>query len=297
MTPVRTLSPSISVTWPTRTPVTSVIAFSAPGGNTPGREPQIPRTGPLRHILSGRQPGDNAVQESTSAALHPYISARFVLEFELMRRNLLLAIFAMMPLATQAADNPFLGRWDFSLAPGRANWLSVSRKGAETEVWFQPTGGHVHIVKDFTLKGSHLEFAAAAAAANRPATTWELDAKDGQLVGVQRTGDRTVPLTGVRAPELKRSAPKSWSAPEALFDGKSLAGWEPIGDASRSHWVVKDGLLVNEDHGANLKSTRAFTDFKLHFEVNCPDNANSGFYLRGRYELQLEYVPAGTETA
>jgi hypothetical protein len=24
--------------------------------------------------------------------------------------------------------------------------------------------------------------------------------------------------------------------------------------------------------------------------VNCPDDANSGFYLRGRYEVQLEYA-------
>jgi hypothetical protein len=33
----------------------------------------------------------------------------------------------------------------------------------------------------------------------------------------------------------------------------------------------------------------------VHFEVNCPTKANSGFYLRGRYELQLEYEAAGTE--
>lgn len=33
----------------------------------------------------------------------------------------------------------------------------------------------------------------------------------------------------------------------------------------------------------------------MHFEVNCPDRANSGFYLRGRYEVQLEYEPVGSE--
>ena len=76
-----------------------------------------------------------------------------------------------------------------------------------------------------------------------------------------------------------------------LFNGKNLNGWEPMGNPANSHWVVKDGLLVNEDHGANLKSTRKFDDFKLHFEVLCPDHANSGFYLRGRYEVQLEYEP------
>jgi len=56
---------------------------------------------------------------------------------------------------------------------------------------------------------------------------------------------------------------------------------------------VQNGDLVNLQHGANLKTTPKFTDFKLHFEVNCPDNANSGFYLRGRYELQLEYERVG----
>ena len=55
--------------------------------------------------------------------------------------------------------------------------------------------------------------------------------------------------------------------------------------------MVEGGLLTNQDHGANLKTIRKFTDFKLHFEANCPDEANSGFYLRGRYEVQLEYEP------
>jgi 3-keto-disaccharide hydrolase len=52
---------------------------------------------------------------------------------------------------------------------------------------------------------------------------------------------------------------------------------------------VKNGELVNEDHGSNLKTTRKFDDFKLHIEFNCPDKGNSGIYLRGRYEVQVEY--------
>ena len=44
-----------------------------------------------------------------------------------------------------------------------------------------------------------------------------------------------------------RPEPKSWSTPEALFNGKDLNGWQPLGDP-----------------------------------------AKSGFYLRGRYEVQLE---------
>jgi hypothetical protein len=75
-----------------------------------------------------------------------------------------------------------------------------------------------------------------------------------------------------------------------LFNGKDLAGWEPMGTAA-NQWVAKDGVLLNQNKGANLKSTRKFDDFKLHVEFNCPDDGNSGIYLRGRYEVQVEYVP------
>jgi len=141
------------------------------------------------------------------------------------------------------------------------------------------------------VEGSHLILTLSPATAKRPAMTWELDASGGKLTGVQKQGDKTIELTGLRSPELKRSAPKAWTKPEPLFDGKDLDGWEPFPSSAKSHWLVKDGLLVNEEHGANLKTTRTFDDFKVHYEVNCPDDGNSGFYLRGRYEVQIEYEP------
>jgi hypothetical protein len=67
-----------------------------------------------------------------------------------------------------------------------------------------------------------------------------------------------------------------------------LSGWQPD-DASKNHWVADNGVLLNTEHGANLRTTRKFEDFKLHFELNCPDGGNSGFYLRGRYEIQVAY--------
>ena len=82
--------------------------------------------------------------------------------------------------------------------------------------------------------------------------------------------------------------PKKWTRPEPLFNGKDLTGWEPDNPAI-NHWVAKDGELVNEAKGANLRSTRKFDDFKLHIELNCPMGGNSGVYLRGRYEMQVEY--------
>ena len=203
-----------------------------------------------------------------------------------MQKFFPLLVLSAVTLAAQTSS-PFAGRWDFNLKAAHgvgANWLGVTPKDGNLDIWFQPTGGNVYQVKDFKANGSHLTL-------NLKGMTWDLDAAGDKLTGTQKRGGSTTPIEGVRAPELKRKAPKAWGKPQPLFNGKDLTGWEPIGDAANSHWVVKDGLLVNEEHGANLKTTRSFEDFKLHFEVNCPDHANSGFYLRGRYEVQLEYEP------
>lgn len=214
-----------------------------------------------------------------------------------MKLNLIavVAVLLLAPAAfSQQGVSPLIGRWDFTISRGnvtQACWLGVTEKDGTLEVWYQPTGGHVYQVKDFKAEGSHLAATVSPASGNRPSETWELDVAGDKITGVQKRGKSTLALAGVRAPVLKRAAPAAWITPEPLFDGKSLDGWEPIGNPANSHWVVKDGLLINEVRGANLKTTRKFDDFKVHFEVNCPEHANSGFYLRGRYEVQLEYEP------
>jgi hypothetical protein len=205
----------------------------------------------------------------------------------------LMVLAALLTPALAQNSNPLAGKWDFNIVTPTgtaAAWLGITENGGTLDVWFQPTGGNVYQVKDFHVDGSHLTLNLSPANGARPATSWNLEARDGKLTGTMKNGDRTTELAGVRAPELKRSAPKAWTNPEPLFNGKDLTGWEPIG-SSTSHWTVQDSLLVNTDHGANLKSTRKFEDFKVHYEVNCPDDGNSGFYLRGRYEVQIEYEP------
>ncbi len=214
-----------------------------------------------------------------------------------MLRSLPYSLLLAAALATEtsvAASNPFIGRWDFNV-PTRndvgANWLGISEKNGKLEVWFQPTGGHVYQIADSKQSGSHLTLNISPESGNGPRMIWELEASDGKLIGTQTRGADKIALTGSPAPALDRVAPTSWTKPERLFDGKDLDGWEPLGDTAQNHWVAQDGVLTNQQHGANLKTTRKFDDFKVHFEVNCPNKANSGFYLRGRYELQLEYEP------
>jgi hypothetical protein len=209
------------------------------------------------------------------------------------------AILVPALLALCLAANPFVGRWDFTVPTRNGNnnayWLGVTEKGGALDVWFQPSGGNVIQIKNFKQEGSHLSVTVSAATATRPATTWELDAAGGKLTGSIKSGTTSTPVTGLPAPELKRPEPKAWTTPVSLFNGKDLTGWQPIGNVANNHWVVENGLLINQAKGANLRSKDTYTDFKVHFEVNCPDLANSGFYLRGRYEMQLEYERAGTE--
>ncbi len=202
----------------------------------------------------------------------------------------LLAAAALTPSLARCAD-PFTGRWDLVVtpkAPGAKvypDWMEVGMKDGAPSVRIQPRSGSAFYAKQFKAQGTHLNVLWA-----NNTTTWDLDVKDGKLTGVEKRGDNVfAELTGVPAPALKHASPKTWTAPEPIFNGKDLTGWEPTDPAAANHYVAKDGDLLNESKGANLKTTRKFDDFKLHIEYNCPDEGNSGIYLRGRYEVQVEY--------
>jgi hypothetical protein len=208
-----------------------------------------------------------------------------------MKKWLSLAVVGLPLLipALSQKSNPFTGHWDLTVTTSNGaypDWLGVEEKNGKTEVWFQPRTGNVYEVKDYKMEGSHL---AVPMGTNG---SLEVDAAGDKLTGSIKRANGSAQVTGVRAPALMRKEPPSWTAPEPLFNGKDLTGWEPM-DPKQNHWIVRDGELVNEAHGSNLKTTRKFDDFKVHVEYNCPNEGNSGFYLRGRYEVQIEYEPAG----
>lgn len=53
-------------------------------------------------------------------------------------------------------------------------------------------------------------------------------------------------------------------------------------------WQVENEMLINTQRGVDLVTRQKFTDFKLHLEYHFPEGSNSGIYLRGRYEVQIE---------
>ncbi len=210
----------------------------------------------------------------------------------------LLAALLLIPAMPGKEGSPFAGRWDITVTPQSAapfpDWLEVVEKDGTFNVRVQPRSGSVHGVNEVKVDGGKLILTIAAPANKGPATTWELAVKGGKLSGLQKHGDSVnAQLAGVRAPELKRKEPKAWKDPEPLFNAKDLSGWEPFPAGATNHWVAQDGILVNLEHGANLKTVRKFEDFKLHIEFNCPEDGNSGIYLRGRDEIQVAYEKPG----
>lgn len=67
---------------------------------------------------------------------------------------------------------------------------------------------------------------------------------------------------------------------KALFDGKSLDGWELRGKSGEGY-VVRDGMLtVPPKGGGNLFHTTEFSDFVLRFEFRLEDGSNNGLCIR-----------------
>jgi len=73
----------------------------------------------------------------------------------------------------------------------------------------------------------------------------------------------------------------SHAAPEAIFDGKTIAGWELKGAAP---WTAKDGILTGtsdeKKEGSILWTEKEYTDFTFECEFRYEGNIDSGVFLR-----------------
>jgi hypothetical protein len=76
-----------------------------------------------------------------------------------------------------------------------------------------------------------------------------------------------------------------------LFNGKDLTGWHLRNDKGHNAWKVEDGILKNDlkkgEHGTDLVTDEKFSNFTVRYEYQVPEKSNSGFYLRGRHEIQI----------
>lgn len=222
------------------------------------------------------------------------------------RRAVLAASVVSVGLSTtimaglQESEPPrVIGRWDMTVvASGTTSpsWLEVERSGTRTLVGrFVGSGGSARPISKMDFADNVLRFSIPP--------QWEKGDGDlrleGTLDGNRLSGWMTDPAgsrltwTANRAPALRRNSPPEWGAPIRLLDGADMAAWQP---SRESQWRLTDGVLANMKAGANLVTRQRFTDFKLHLEFRYPKGSNSGVYLRGRYEVQIE-DSTGTEPA
>jgi hypothetical protein len=210
---------------------------------------------------------------------------------------LILGAALLVPALSQKHDaGKIAGRWDLTITALNTtypSWMEFVDEGGSPAVRIVGRTGSARPVEEVKAEGSRLSFSTTESFGGKPVkVTWEMTAQVDKLTGKQHRADGVdYELAGVRAPALKREAPAAWTKPEPLFDGRDLTGWE-ADNPSVNHWKAINGELVNEKKGANIRSTRKFDDVKLHIEYNCPQGGNSGVYLRGRYEVQVEYEPA-----
>jgi len=189
------------------------------------------------------------------------------------------------------ADSLIQGRWDLVINENgkqAPSWLEVYHSGNNWLVgYYVGIVGSARPISKINFTNNKISFTIPP--------QWEKETNDvsfegtfqgDTLSGTLTAADgKTFNWSGHRAPSLHRTTAPVWGKPIKLFNGTNIDGWHAMGT---NQWVVEAGVLRSPHSGANLVTDNTFDDFKLHIEFRCPAGSNSGIYLRGRYEVQIE---------
>ena len=201
-------------------------------------------------------------------------------------------------------SNPFtlhelpsiVGRWDLQVQDGvetYPSWIEVEQSGFRTLVgrYVGHFGSARPIAEvQFDKATGKFEFTVPPQWERRTTPITFHGKLSGSTMEGDTTGDngQTIHWKGHRAPSLDRERPPRWGKEIDLFNKRDLTNWKARHADKKNGWRVRDGVLVNAEPGNDLMTEREFTDFKLHVEFRYPKGSNSGIYLRGRYEVQIE---------
>lgn len=259
----------------------------------------------MRHA----QDRDNRVRTSWNGSLHRILCLLFSSSI----------IFFLLTISARAQTKapPIVGRWNLTVTRGEekyTSWLEVERSGRQSLVgrFVGRIGGARPIGKiDWSDRVARFSIPAQWESSSNNLRFEGRLQEDGSLAGTITLSAGTVvqyveQFVGKRAPSLRRDTPRAWSRPVKLFNGKDLSGWTlaPTARSLPNFWTVRDGVVVNtKEEGSNLMTVEKFQDFKLHVEFRVPKRGDSGVFLRGRYEVQinenqeLEWLSAQTTGA
>lgn len=210
-----------------------------------------------------------------------------------------MAVLLVLPLGAVSQQpvgfaDDVLGRWDITITDGAEtypSWVEV-RLRTEGELMGRFVGrfGSARHLPEITFEQGMLRFTAPQQyeQGNQP-LEFTGTLRDDQLAGMMTNSDgRTLPWRGRRAPTLARTSGQQPEATINLFNGRDLSGWHARSGSAESCWAVVDSELVVTPPCVDIVSERRFDDFELHVEFRIPRGSNSGVYLRGRYEIQIQ---------
>ncbi|ABF41325.1 protein of unknown function DUF1080 [Candidatus Koribacter versatilis Ellin345] len=210
-----------------------------------------------------------------------------------MRKLAVLLLFASaLTSFAIAQDKKFLGRWDLTVTGDKEypSWLELSEKDGKLTAQFTGRWGNARPLPKAEMKDGTLTFVSPKEEEDATADM----VYEGTLKGDMLSGTVNAPKGGQwtwiakRAPKLDAQKNPKWGKPIDLFNGKDLTGWTMSDPKATNPWKVIDGALTSPEHGPEIISNQKFKDFKIHVEFNIHGTANSGVYLRGRYEAQIE---------
>ena len=236
-------------------------------------------TGDRQRFIGRREGSDCSV---SCKRIRPFLSTTL---------GLLVALSAVS-LAAQKSIQSFVGRWDLTLTNSSGSlpsWIDVSQDHGQVKVVLVGLTDHATPLAQAEIKNGSLVFVSPAGQEGFPVdTTYTLRPAGDHLAGTVTNSEHKWSLTAKRAPALKQHTVAQWGKPIRLFDGKDFAGWTFRDPSKAGSWKIEGGDLVSTGRGSELISKAKFKDFKLHVEFNAGPQSNSGIYLRGRYEVQIE---------
>ena len=177
------------------------------------------------------------------------------------------------------------GSWDLSIfledseQTGKLRISRSTEKHADYSAKAWNSEGEEVAVTSVGLKGNDLKIAF------RPEedVNLKLEAK---IQGDRLSGRLHLPDGKIVEAEGRRE--RKWGKPISLLGTDGLDGWHPRDQSRRFKWTCENGVLSNGEHDVDIVCDREFGDFKLNLEYKVEkENANSGIYLRGRYEVQI----------
>ena len=207
--------------------------------------------------------------------------------------SLLLIGTSVGSYADEGFADPVLGRWDLTIASGAEqypSWVEI-RLRTESQLMAEFVGrfGSMRHASTVRFEQGQLTFSVPVQYEGGGDTlvfTGQL--RDDELAGMMRIGDKiSARWTGRRAPALARTRVAAWGQPQRMLEG-GLGDWRLRDERLAGCWSLADGVLSATPPCADLISDATFEDFRLHLEFRYPEGSNSGVYLRGRYELQIQ---------